>query len=205
MKLNKQLLLSISILTILGISGCARYSARPLNRLVIGVPTQTPKSSVSFTYKVFSRSDCRRYLDRNVISKGYQPIHITFTNNSDRSLYFSLASFSFPCVTPEEVARKVHTSTVGRAVGYGVAGLFIWPFLIPAVVDGVGSHEANKELDADFINKSLHDQVVHPYSTINGLIFVPRASFNEDFTFTLTENGKSGRLVLGSKKAQLKI
>jgi len=68
--------------------------------------------------------------------------------------------------------RQVHTSTIKRTGRYGLPGLFFWPLLVPAIVDGLGSEKANEKLDADFVQKSLHVQIVRPYSLVNGLILV---------------------------------
>ena len=177
---------SLCVCTIL-LSGCAHYSSRPLNRLVTSVPLSSKEKSVSFAYHVFSSGDCKRHLDRNVLSKGYQPVHITLANNTNRCISFSLSNFNFPCVSADEVAKKVHTSTAARATAYGVASLFIWPFAIPAVVDGIGSHNANKKLNADFDRKALRDEVIQPFSSINGLIFVAQEHFHPDFTIRLRD------------------
>ena len=60
---------------------------------------------------------------------------------------FSPEGLSVPVCSPEEVADKCHTSTAGRATAYGVGALFLWPLAVPAIVDGVRSHEANVKLD----------------------------------------------------------
>ncbi|HBL98741.1 TPA: hypothetical protein DDZ86_03805 [Candidatus Dependentiae bacterium] len=160
---------------------------------------------VSFAHRVFSRHDCKKYLDRNVIARGYQPVHITVSNHSNRYLYFSTSHFSFPCADVECVAHSVHTSTAGRAVGYGVAGLFIWPFLIPAIVDGVGSAEANQALDADFERKSVEDQEMRPFSVLNGLFFVPVEYFTPKFSLFLVDVKTREKFKLDTCRPALKI
>lgn len=193
------------VIVLVALSGCAHYKPKsPLKKLDSGIAKRT-SSAISFEYHIFSKDDCMRYLDRNVIAKGYQPVHITLTNNSDRYVSFSTANFSFPCVVTEEVAEEVHTNTVGRAVGYGVGALFIWPLAIPAIVDGFGSSNANKQLDADFSRKSLHDQTVGPLTTINGLVFAPVESFNPTFTFTLVDTETHKQYTLSPHNPLLKI
>jgi hypothetical protein len=102
------------------------------------------------------------------------------------------------------VATRVHTNTVGRAVGYSVAGLFIWPFIIPAIVDGIGSAEANEQLDADFAQKALRSQTVKPHATANGVIFVSCDDDCDDFTLTVTDQSNQ-RFVLSPITPKLKI
>lgn len=206
--MNKQFFINLSLLAYICIlfSSCAKYNAKPLNKLSTEILfNEEQEEAVSFAYKIFNKKDCKKYLDRNVISKGYVPIQITFTNNSKRSLHLSLTNFSLPHAFPEQVSKTVHTSTAKRALGYGIIGLFIWPFLIPAIIDGLGSSEANSELDCDFRRKVLRDQLINPWDTVNGLIFVPQEDFRRDFIFTLTDSNNSERFVFASNKSKLKI
>jgi len=205
MKFNNKITFIISFLALIGLAGCAHYKARPLNRLTPVIPPNVQEQFISFSYHIFSQADCLKYLDRDVISKGYQPVHIAVTNHSCRSFYMPLGNFSFQCASALEVAQKVHTSTAKRVVGYGVLGLFLWPFLIPAVIDGVGSTEANQYLDIDFVKKSLEDQSISPFSTINGLIFVPKEQFNQNFSFALIDQENHDRFMLTPSRPRVKI
>jgi hypothetical protein len=193
-------------LSLLFLSGCAHYRAKPLQKLPV-TTRQSPEQTVSFEYHVLDRRDCKQYLDRNVQAKGYQPIQLTIENNSSRSLYFSLSSFDIPCIDADDVASTVHTSTVGRAVGYTVAGLVscIWLLFIPAIVDGIGSDKANEQLDIDFARKAVHNQIIAPNSTVNGLIFVPYENFNDDFSFSLADHEKNEHFKLSTIKRSVKI
>lgn len=205
MKFKNKIIAFIGIIALLGLSGCARYRGRPLNRLAVDVLPNSKEQFIAFDYQVFDKSDCLTYLDRDVICKGYQPVQIAFVNNSKRSFGISNESFSFICVPSEEVARTVHTSTVKRVVGYGVAGLFIWPLLIPAVVDGVGSSEANQQLDTDFAQKSLRHQTVKPYAMTNSLVFALTSDFDENFTLTVTDKETREHFVLTPDQPRLNL
>lgn len=202
MKLYNASIYLLIAATLVGLSGCARYKAQPLKTLM-----RRPKAdqSLSFEYKAFTTRECVRYLGRNVLAQGYQPIQITFTNNTDRYIRISPKNFSFASITPQEVAQRVHTNTAGRAIGYGVAGLFIWPFLIPAVVDSIGSAEANEQLDADFSYKALRSQTIKPYSSANGIIFAASDDFDESFTFTVIDQESNQRFMLTPLSPTLKI
>ena len=108
-------------------------------------------------------------------------------NNTKNAYVFSLNHVSLSVARPEVVAEKVHTSTVGRAVGYGTGALFLWPLAIPAIVDGVKSAKANEALDADFDAKCAKDQIIPMHSHLNKVLFVPRGEFNSSFTITLVD------------------
>jgi len=206
MQIKNMGLLAVCCIIILGLAGCAGYHAKPLKSLSRGVMPSKKENLVSFDYHIFSKKDCRKYLDRNVIKQGYQPILVSITNNTDNRLDLSMARCSLPCANPEQVAQLVHTSTKGRVLGYGIPGLFIWPFLIPAVVDGINSSEANNLLDKDFERKTLEEsQILQPYSTIEGLIFVAIEDFTPDFSITLLDQSNGNQFVLNSKNQRYTI
>jgi hypothetical protein len=167
---------------------CASYKATSLPKLN---PEFAPKAAkqgeVVCAVKVFTKDDCRKYYDKDIIELGYQPIQIAIQNQSKSYYLFSKDGINLPTVPPEEVAKKAHRSTVGRAVGYGVAGLFIWPLLIPAVVDGVGSSKANTQMDIDFAAKGLQETVIQPFSTANGVIFVPTSELQPNLIINIVD------------------
>ena len=196
----------VGILLLLGFSGCARYSAHPIKKYSsLAHDSRTNREqSISLSYCLFDEADCKRYLDRDVLRQGYQPVLITLMNNSNQSFYTSYDSISLPCIPPQAVARSVHTSTKARVLGYGLPGLVAWPLLIPAVFDGIGSSEANEYLDQDFDNKALEEmQLISPYSTVSGLIFVDFRSFDEEFTVTVTNSLTLNRTELAPKKPHI--
>ncbi len=195
-------LLSLNALLML-LSGCAQYKAKPLTKLLI---PSSEEQSISFEYHVLDKKECKKYLDRNVISKGYQPIHLTIINNTNKYLNFSLDDFSLLCIAPKKVAKSVHTSTTGRIAGYTVAGILTFGlFFIPAVVDGIGSSKANKQLDTDFQNKSIENRVIAPHRTINGLVFTPREGFEDDFSFVLVSQDGKERFILSSTERNITV
>lgn len=181
----------ILLLLVAFLSGCATYRASALSNLSAECVLQKPASSnLSIGAKAFTKQDCRKYLDRDLLSKGYQPVQLYIENLSDNSYIFSTSRISLPLASAEEVADKVHTSLVGRIAGYGAAALVFTPlFAIPAAVDGFKSCKANEALDSDFSKKSAKNQIIAPYSEINMLLFVPLHSYQNTFSLTLMEEG----------------
>lgn len=104
-------------------------------------------------------------------------------------------AFSIPLAPAEDVARYVHTNTVGRSLIYGVPGIIIWPLLVPAVADGVGSSQANQKLDADYSSKGVNETIIQPYTTLNRVVFVPKSEFNGGFRLTLLGKETRNKLV----------
>ncbi|MEI6242957.1 MAG: hypothetical protein WCP39_06095 [Chlamydiota bacterium] len=189
----------VVLVSIIFLSGCASYNACALNNLT---PVFVQKSTGNNTGisndvvvigKIFNKADCKKYLDRDVIAEGYQPIQLFIQNSSPKNYVFSLIRISIPCVRPEEVAEKVHTSTAGRATAYGLGALLFWPLAFPAIIDGLKSSDANKNLDNDFSSKTARDQVIGAHSYLNKLIFVPANEGLSNFTVTLMDQ-ESGEL-----------
>ena len=109
MKHSQLSVLAVASVLIL-LSGCASYQAASLNTLssdamVSGMPG---REEIVIVAKAFNKADCKRYLDRDVIAQGYQPIQLYIENKSDKNYAFSLSRVSLSCASPEEVAEKVH-------------------------------------------------------------------------------------------------
>lgn len=188
MKLKRILFLAPVLASALILASCASYSASPLcNPSPDLVQFASPQERITVISKTFSREDCNRFLDRDVIAEGYQPIQIYIQNESENNYIFSLNRISLPIARPSEVAEKVHTNTAGRAAGYGAGALIIWPLAIPAIVDGIKSSQANDALDNDFAAKAAKDQVIFPHSHLNAIIFVPTHAYQDSFTLTLVD------------------
>jgi hypothetical protein len=188
MKNYSMIILSITS-AILVCSSCASYRASSLSILPIQTSIKNTKHSpkVFLAAKAFNQHDCEIYFDRDVLSEGYQPVQLYLQNDSDNQYLFSLDRISLALANTNEVAETVHTSTVGRAVGYAAGALVLWPLVIPAIVDSIGSHRANKSLDRDFWAKSARDCIIHAHSKMNVVIFVPIHSYQCNFTVTLIE------------------
>lgn len=181
----------LSISSALLLSGCASYRAVSLNELssealMESCSTKT-NDNIIIAAKAFDKVDCKKFLDRDVLAKGYQPVQLYIENHSDKNYLFSLDHLGLPYANPEEVARTVHTSTAGRVIAYSVPGLFLWPFIIPAVIDGLKSSEANDSLDMDFYSKTANTRIIGAGTNFNKLIFVPNREYRSHFNITLIE------------------
>jgi len=188
MKPKSLLFVSGTLAIAMALTSCASYSASPLCNPSADLIQIAPRNEgISVVSKTFTRSDCDRFLDRDVLAEGYQPVQIYIQNDSDKNYVFSLNRITLPIARPEEVAEKVHTSTVGRATGYGVGAIILWPLAIPAIVDGIKSSDANDALDNDFAAKAARDQVIFPHSRFNAIIFVPVHAYQNSYTLTLID------------------
>jgi hypothetical protein len=197
---NKALL---TLLTLsLTCSSCATYRASPLAPSDVAFIEESINApGISVSSKAFTRKECITYLDRNVLKRGYQPLELTFYNNTDETYFFSPEGVSLPTFSTETVAKSSYTSTALRVGLYGgaafllvvpplaSAGVFIpfMPFFTPAVVDGICSIKSNEKLDKDFRKKAKEYLVLPPQTAETTLIFIPKGKVDSDFEITLVE------------------
>lgn len=183
--------LSWTVSLALLLTGCASYDASGLAALDPDcVRSYAEVDGMSIGCKAFNRADCIHYLGRDVLAKGYQPIQITFQNTTGKRFIYSTKEISLPCSSPEEVGKRVHTSTFGRV-------LFYAPLVIPALVDGVKSSQANQMLDIDYHEKAPDHFVIPPHSYFKTLIFVPKAHYSPVFEVSLLDQETGKKKVVG--------
>ena len=198
------LFILLAVSSFSNILSIANYKALPLDNLRtydLGVE----ENGVTLKYKVFSESNCKKYLGRKkFIDKGYVPIQIQIFNNMDKCLNLCTKNFSFPCVPYEEVAKKVKFNTRERVFDWGLFGVILslssFPYIangiefgtitplfvpiyisllfLPAVIECVKSPRANNHLYDDYCRKALIDQEIEPGSSANGVIFVSKKHFD---------------------------
>ncbi len=153
-------------------TSCARYEAHPLIKLHIPEEREREEPIIISLTKL-DKKKCLYHLGRDVIRKGFQPIQITVYNNSENPLILLREGIDIASKPAEVVASRVTTTTALRVVSYGAVSIFIWPFLIPAVIDGIKSFKANQELLYDYTHKSINVLEIPPYTTKAGLLFIP--------------------------------
>ncbi len=171
------------------LQGCASYRAGVLpTRDVFLYDNKQEQDGLNVAVDILDAKETKRVFQFKLQSKNVQPVYLVIDNRSDKTYEFSKANINKQCYSAEEVADKFQFSTAGRATTYGVAGLFIWPLLIPAVVDGVGSANANQKIQDDYAYKAIQDKSrIAPNGMLTGIVFVPNMKPGEDFTIRLTD------------------
>lgn len=188
MKRNIYYFILLLFFLLVSFYGCASYKPTPLPNLQPEFATYSENiENVTLACKALSKEECKKYFDRDIIGKGYQPVLMTIKNDTNRYILFSPEGVSLPVCSPQEVAEKCHTSTAGRATAYGIGALFLWPLAVPAIVDGVKSSKANTKLDRDFSEKNMEQMVINPYTTHDGVIFISNKEYQESFTVKLVD------------------
>lgn len=188
MNFKKILITAGSALTLLAVSSCANYRAMSLAT----IPQEHHQKNsnlkeLSIACKVFNEIDCEKYLGRDVLDEGYQPVQLTITNHSPKNFTFSSKRVSLALADAQEVANSVHTSTAKRVGLYTAGGVVTSGLLfIPAVVDGIKSAEANKQLDNDYNEKAKSSVAIGSFETVNVVLFASLDEEHDLKTFNVT-------------------
>jgi len=123
----------LCLITLLALTSCARYHAQPLQPLLSATPVKkTPH--IAMNYKVFDMHDCKAFLGRNVVERGYQPIQIALYNHSHNILYLSPENISLPTVSASIMAQIMRYSPWERWPAGVASFLAIYPG-IPIIVE----------------------------------------------------------------------
>jgi hypothetical protein len=174
---------------ILFASGCAHYdphafeSLRYKNENVAKCARNIDGKTGAVTLYAsrLSPGEEKFYFDRNIHAKGYQTVLFTIQNDSAYDLRLDNEDIVPTVAKSETVAELLHTSTAGRSAAYGTAGLLLCaPLLIPAVIDGIKSSNANKQVDADISDRARAYVNIPAEAQRNHAIFMGKDSIRED-------------------------
>ena len=196
---NKVLVLLVG--TCLVISGCATYSAGRLpSSDVTTLKNMEDQDGLKVGVKFMEPRESKQVFGVDKVSELYQPVYIAIDNRTKNTYEFAKrTSINKQSVPADEVAKNCGFNTAARATTYGVAGIFIWPLLIPAVVDGVGSAQANQKMQSDYAYKEIKDDRVQSNGLLNGVIFVDKMKEGEEFVIRL-QNVSTNEIKLFSFK-----
>jgi len=205
MKLHTIILLFVFSVFTMSSTSYARYKADLFKKTSKEIDTCI-QEYVSFDCEILDSQDCKKYFNSyRLIEKGYQPIYITFINNSKNSISVGPESFSFRCAHALDVANNLHRNGAIRGIGFGLGALLFIPLIIPALVQGFGAYNYNEIMDIDFLNKAFKKQLVPPYTIVEGIIFVPVDEFSKDFILTITDISKKESYKLFSLESVLVV
>jgi|GEM_PF-1332559 len=181
----------VCFLSLFIISGCAKYSPRPL--LVPSSCSQNVKEnkkSINVRAMALSDSDCKYYFSRRVISKGYQPVQLYIKNDSERTYALDYRDINMKLENNYAVAKKLHLNDLQRFVAWAIPSLLFWPLLIPGFIELVLVNDANNELDSDFSNRvfgSYDHFVIRPHTVGNFVMFVRLENYTPELHLKLVD------------------
>ncbi len=155
------------------------------------VPFTDEAEGLEVSYKALDAEESKLYLNRDLIDRGYQPVHITIQNNSPNTYEIAPDGVSLPLALPKDVAMKVTKRAIPRAIGYKIASFFFWPLMIPSTIDSINTYKTHKSLKRAFAAKAIKEEIILPYSTVHRILFVKAEDYNEQFSIALV-NKSSG-------------
>lgn len=182
---KKGLFAVFGIMVLFLIGGCAKYRPHHLKQPADFVIEQ---ENVVLKAELLSNEDCYYYFSRRAVSKGYQPVQLSVRNNSSQTYILNAENIDLPIASRETVARALRLDVAGRVIGWAIPGLFLWPFLIAAGVEGVKASDANKKLDRDFEQRVLSYNghvTLSPGAQMNKVFFVHEDDMKYSFDVVL--------------------
>lgn len=193
-------LLFIACCILVAFSSCAKYKPGTLS--ITHTNNQT-RGDVTAGARALTETECFATFSRRILKKGYQPIQLLVANDTDQTYILHAHNIELELESSKIVADKLHLNTSGRIVSWGAPVLLGSPiFLIPAIVEGIWSTEANKKLDTDFIERTIsHDTTlqISPHSLINRVMFVLKDKVPANFEVTLINKKTPQQLVFTLK------
>jgi hypothetical protein len=161
------------------------YKKTPLNLNASKAPFERSEAGVTVSYKAYTPRESKASLNRDLLSRGYQPVQVTIQNNTSHTYSVSPRDVSLPLAGPANVAMSITKEAIPRSIAYKVAGFFFWPLIIPGTIDSIHTFQTHSNLKRDFAVKSLKRETVPPYATIHRILFVPLKSYQDDFSLVL--------------------
>lgn len=133
--------------------------------------------------KKYTPEESKKYLSRDLLSRGYQPIQVTIHNNTSSTI--TIEDIDTPQARAGEVARKISSEVLPRRAGYTIAGLLFWPFIVPSAIDGFKNLQNYSKMKRDFAARSVKLETIAPFSTLDRILFVPCDEVKETLTITM--------------------
>ncbi|MBD3273562.1 hypothetical protein GF385_04415 [Candidatus Dependentiae bacterium] len=184
-KIKNKIVISLTagLLLLLSLPNCAKYEGKKLNS------PQAPiheKDNIEVAKKALTQEECKEYFGgRNLMKRGYQPVHIYVKNNTNKTIYLNPDYIELPLESASSVARKMHRNVGWKVTKYFIIGGPIW-----AAIEGLASSDANKTITADVNEKAVRlDKAIkiRPHGIINKVLFVAKENYSADFKLSLVE------------------
>lgn len=167
------------------LGSCAKYTPHELQK-PIGLSKEV--ENVKVTAAVLSDADCHYYFSRRMASKGYVAVQLLIQNRGNDTFCLNADSIGLQLEDREIISQALHLNTFNRVVAYLIPSLFLWPFFIPAAVEGVKSNNANRSLDRDFSRRFIDSYsrlIIRPGCTVNKVMVVRSENLQPSFDVVL--------------------
>lgn len=143
------------------------------------------ENHVKLSIKALTVEESEKYLKKDLLDMGYQPVEVTIENGSADPYLLSPKSVDLPLVDGRKIAKKILKAALPRSIGLKIASLFFWPLTIPSTLDSLLTHKSYRKLKKQLESKAVRDEVVAPYSSVHRVFFVPVGECQDSFSVTL--------------------
>ena len=140
---------------------------------------------VKLSIKALTVEESEKYLKKDLLDLGYQPVEVTIENGSSDPYLFSPDSVALPLVEGGKIAKKILKASIPRSIGFKIASLFFWPISIPGAVDSILTNKSYRKLKKELRSKSVRQEIIAPYSSMHRVFFILKENSLNSFTVTL--------------------
>lgn len=153
--------------------------------------SEKEERQVHITAKSMTSQESQKYLTKDLLSRGYQPVHVVIHNNTPTT--YSIEHLDVEQKPASEIVMNITKEKLPRSVAYRVAGLIFWPFMIPSTIDGIKTLHSHSKLKKDFEAKTLKNESIIPFSQVSRVLFMD-AEHNTDAINLTLYNQNTGKL-----------
>jgi hypothetical protein len=186
-RIKKRILLPflgiVGLLVILGQGKLSSYTSLP--SLISGKELFSEQDAISISVKPLTSEESEKYLKNDVLKFGYTPVQITIENQSLDPYLVTPESISLPLSKPKDIASAAKRSSLPASIGLRIAGYIFWPFSIPSTMHGIKTMEAYQKAKKELSIKSIKEEIIPPYTTMNRVFFVEQEAYQDSFSVTL--------------------
>jgi hypothetical protein len=138
--------------------------------------------------KALNLEETRDYVNRDLLSRGYQPILLQIDNTSPFSYEIKKSQVDMQMANAKKIVQEIGRSSLPRTIAYKILGFFFWPFMIPGTIDSARAWNKEYTLQKELNAKTLKEEgeIIPAYSSMSRLLYIPKEEIKETFHLSLT-------------------
>jgi hypothetical protein len=157
----------------------------PLANLIKVEKGFSEKETIRLSVKTLSPEESEKYLTQDVLDLGYMPVQITVENKTADPYRLSPSSIGLDLASAEKVAEKISRKALPRTIFFKLAGFVFWPLTIPSTINSLMTIKNRNNLEKKLTAKSVKDEIIPAYSTVNRVFFVALKEYRGEFDVSL--------------------
>lgn len=157
----------------------------PLPRVIPKGDFFSEEEKISISIKSLTAEESKKYLKADLLKSGYVPLSVSIENQSSDDYLIRPELISLPLVESSKIASVIKRSSLPASIGLKIAGFIFWPFSIPSTMHGIKTLQDHQKMKRDLSIKSVKEELIPPYTTMNRVFFVPSEKSQESFSVSL--------------------